>query len=99
MIGPALDSEVEAEVFAERAAVAEFDAGMSREDAEAAAREYVERYRHECEVRWCCAHASRVREYVEEVRKKRGDESADRLQRDARDQYRRGNRGRPYEWL
>lgn len=89
----------ERELWEERAAIAEYDGGLSRAAAEAQAAAYLERYRHECEVRWCCANASRVREYVEDVRAKRGDEAADRLYADAREQYRLGNRGEVGQWL
>jgi hypothetical protein len=37
-----------AELFEERAAIAEYDAGLSREDAETQAREAIERHKQEC---------------------------------------------------
>ncbi|MDQ3196655.1 MAG: hypothetical protein M3Q32_09945 [Pseudomonadota bacterium] len=37
-----------AEVFSERAAIMEYDGGLSREEAEAAARDATEKYRREC---------------------------------------------------
>lgn len=92
-------TEPDREMFEERAAVLEFDAGLTREEAESAAKEFLERHRHQSEVRWCCANASRVREYVAQVRAKRGDAPADRLYRDAREQYALGNRGRVGEWF
>lgn len=58
-----------------------------------------DRYRHECEVRWCCANPSKVRGYIAEVRAKRGDAAADKLYADAREQYAKGNRGEPGKWV
>ena len=86
------------ELFEERAAIREFDAGTPRLEAELLAANDVETIRHRSEVRWCCAHPSRVAEYVADVRRKRGDESADRLLADSRSQWAAGNRGRPGEW-
>ena len=74
------------ELFIERAAIAEYDGGNQRAIAEKMAAAYVERYRHECEVRWCCGNPSKVRAYIADVRAKRGDEAADRLYADAQDQ-------------
>jgi len=58
-----------------------------------------ERYRHECEVRWCCANPRRVKDYIAQVRAKRGNAAADLLYADARKQYGLGNRGRKGEWI
>lgn len=62
-----------------------------------------ELYRHQCEVRqillWRIEWgAQRVREWIESVGKRRGAEAAQRLQRDAADQWQRGNRGVGNDW-
>lgn len=86
------------ELFEERAAIREFDAGVPRLEAELHAANDVETIRHRSEVRWCCAHPSRTIEYVDQVRRRRGDEAADRLLADARAQWAAGNRGKPGDW-
>ena len=88
----------ERELFDERAAIAQHDGGITLAAAEAMAQAHVEQTRHRSEVRWCCAHPSRVREYADQVRRRRGDEAADRLLADARAQWAAGNRGEPGDW-
>ena len=88
----------ERELFDERAAIAQYDGGLSLAAAEAAAQAHVEQARHRCEVRWCCNNPSRVNDYVDQVRRRRGDEAADRLLADARAQWAAGNRGEPGDW-
>lgn len=71
----------------------EFDAGMTREDAEMAAAIDVEEQRHKAEVRWM------VRNYWPDgdalsgqlalVEKRRGAEAAERLRTDCRAEWRR----------
>ena len=74
------------EFFEERAAIREFDAGMSREKAEAAAILDVEQYRHACEVRDCIRryypNASAMRAFLDDVAKARGVEAMERLRQD-----------------
>lgn len=60
--------------------------------------EDLETFRHQCEVRWLLQKFARDgkeagMKWLEEVRRHRGDECADRLLSDCRDQYARGNRG------
>lgn len=60
--------------------------------------EDLETFRHRCEVRWLLQLYGRegktgVNRYIGLVRDARGDECADRLLSDCRDQYARGNRG------
>lgn len=58
--------------------------------------------RHQCEVRHILAltaqRASKAREYLEIVEKKRGIAAAQKLRQDAREQWNRGNRGKWGEW-
>ena len=82
------------ELFEERAAIAEHDGGLSRARAEALAAE--ERMR--CEVRYVCAKGADAETYLAQVAQRRGQLAADELRRQAREQYRRGNRGRRGEW-
>ena len=82
------------EAFEERAAIAEHDGGQTRADAEAQAAEY----RHRCEVRYVCAQGPAADGYLAMVAKRRSPEAADRLRRDAREQYRLGNRGAWGDW-
>lgn len=82
------------EAFEERAAIAEHDGGLSRADAEAQAAE--ERYR--CEVRYACSLGPDAAAFFRDVAARRGQEAAERLRRDAREQCRRGNRGLWGDW-
>ena len=74
------------EVFTERAAIAEFDGLLTREQAEAMALTESEAWRHACEVRYIVAMTSNRERvaYVELVAEKRGKPAADRLRADAR---------------
>lgn len=72
----------------ERAGILEFDAGLPRAEAEATADTMSEDYRHACEVRSVVRMyreqgGAAVKGYLAEVAKKRGQESADKLRRDA----------------
>lgn len=82
------------DAYEERAAIAEFDGGLSRAQAEALAAE--ERFR--CEVRYVCKLGAAANQYLSLVADRRGQDAADELRREAREQYRRGNRGRAGEW-
>ena len=65
-----------------------------------------EEYRHRCEVRWCLtqladrgSHAKEwFRAWLELVEKARGVSAKDLLYRDAREQWKRGNRGERDDW-
>lgn len=76
----------DAELFEERAAIAEFDGGLSREDAEKQAAAEVEKHRHECEVRWVIGLETLEarRKYMVDVENVRGKVAADRLRDDVR---------------
>lgn len=58
--------------------------------------------RHRCEVRHVlklrAASQSGALEYLEKVEKARGQGSAAKLNRDAAEQWRLGNRGQPDDW-
>jgi hypothetical protein len=59
----------------------------------------VEQERHRCEVRWCIQKGMTWFEgYIKGVAEKRGKEAAQRLWTDVRDQWAKGNRGKPGEW-
>lgn len=63
----------------------------------------VEQHRHRCEVRqvlrWRLEHGREwVREWLAGVAQKRGRAAANALQRDAAEQWQRGNRGGHDEW-
>lgn len=59
--------------------------------------------RHKCEVRqvlkWRVESRDKAVNYLALVRKKRGDEKADKLDKDCRDQWSKGNRGEIGVWL
>jgi hypothetical protein len=61
-----------------------------------------EEYRHQCEVRtvirWRMEDRNRALNYMEEVKKKRGKEAGEMLERDVRDQWTKGNRGKEGDW-
>lgn len=63
---------------------------------------YEEEYRHRCEVRYVlarrCVNSAFARAYLDKVEEKRGKEGRLRLERDARDQWARGNRGAVGDW-
>lgn len=88
----------ERELFAERAAIAEHDGGLSAAAAELMAQAHLERHRHRCEVRWCCSNPKRASAYIEQVRQRRGNDAADQLLADSRAQWAAGNRGNAGEW-
>lgn len=59
-----------------------------------------ENFRHQCEVRWLLRKIDKAKdkkaatyEYIGLVRAARGDDAADKLLRDSRDQWAKGNRG------
>jgi len=64
-----------------------------------------ETFRHQCEVRWLLRRIDAARdkkrasdEYIALVRKARGDDAADRILKDSRDQWSKGNRGTNDQW-
>ena len=64
-----------------------------------------ETFRHQCEVRWLLRKIDSARDkktamydYIELVRKARGDAAADRIVEDIRSQWGKGNRGKNDEW-
>lgn len=72
------------EEFEERAAIMEYDGGLSREMAEAEA----EKHRHACEVRYwvnrCYPNGLEMADQMARIEKKRGKAAADALRADAR---------------
>ena len=77
-----------AEVFEERAAIHEYEAGMDRATAETMAAASTERYRHACEIRSVVAKyqtegGEAVKAFLAQVAKHRGEPAADRLRADA----------------
>jgi RNase P protein component len=62
----------------------------------------VEEHRHRCEVRqvlaWRTEDRGKAMDYLARVRQKRGDQAADRLEKDCRTQWERGNRGEKGDW-
>lgn len=92
------------ELFNERAAIREYDGGMSRREAEEKAAQDVEIARHRAEVRSCIKISLRLgkgalRAYFEDVEKQRGPGLLSRLKKDVLEQYQKGNRGEPGNWL
>lgn len=61
----------------------------------------LETYRHQCEVRWILKMSgkSERRDYLDLVRKRRGQQSANVLERDVMNQWKKGNRGSDQVWL
>lgn len=61
-----------------------------------------EEHRHRCEVRqvlqWRAEDRSKALEYLSNVRKRRGDVAADKLEKDVRKQWAAGNRGVWGDW-
>ena len=61
-----------------------------------------EEHRHRCEVlvvlRWRALDRNKSSEYLQLVRKMRGDNAADKLEKDCREQWERGNRGLKGDW-
>lgn len=58
-----------------------------------------ERYRHQCEVRWCISNGHEwFDDYVRKVKAARGEEAASNLWRDVKKQAQRGNTGEPGDW-
>ena len=88
-----LDDLFGAEAHEERAAIMEYDGGLSRVEAEKAAAEDVERQRHKAEVRWMVRHywpdGDALAEQLALVEKRRGQDAADRLREDCRAEWRR----------
>lgn len=85
-----MTNQEELELFNERAAIREYDANKTREEAERLAREDVEAYRHKCEVdsivrRFVESGPDAVKSFLELVKEKRGAETAERLRREAWD--------------
>ena len=63
---------------------------------------YSEEYRHRCEVwtvlRWRALDRNKSSDYLQRVRKMRGNNAADKLEKDCREQWERGNRGLKGDW-
>jgi hypothetical protein len=61
-----------------------------------------EEYRHRCEVwaviRWREQDRNKSSDYLQLVRKMRGGNAADKLEKDCREQWERGNRGLKGDW-
>ena len=61
-----------------------------------------EEYRHQCEVRqvlrWRAENRDKAVSYLQLVRQKRGDAKADKLERDTKEQWAKGNRGIKGDW-
>jgi hypothetical protein len=61
-----------------------------------------EEYRHRCEVwaviRWRAQDRNKSSEYLQLVRKMRGNNAADKLEKDCKEQWERGNRGLKGDW-
>lgn len=61
-----------------------------------------EEYRHRCEVwvvlRWRAQDRNKSSEYLQSVRKMRGGNAADKLEKDCREQWERGARGLKGDW-
>lgn len=81
-------SDLFAEVFAEKAAIHEFEGGLDRETAERMATASTEAFRHSCEVRDVVARYRKdggeaVKDFLEQVARHRGQAAADRLRTDA----------------
>lgn len=72
------------ELFQERAAVMEYDGGLSREEAEKATRQHM----HECEVRYCIKQfypdGNAMAAHLDLVDKRRGKEAGNKLRVDVR---------------
>ena len=64
--------------------------------------EFFEEERHRCEVRqvlrWRAQDRNKAINYIELVRKRRGDKMADSLHKDSADQWIAGNRGLEGDW-
>jgi hypothetical protein len=59
-----------------------------------------EEHRHQCEVRWCIRHgAPWFQEYIKGVKKERGEQAAQRLWSDVKEQAQLGNTGQAHEWI
>ena len=65
--------------------------------------EEVLEHRHRCEVRqvlaWRTEDRGKAMDYLARVRQKRGDQAADRLEKDCRTQWEKGSRGEYGKWL
>ena len=61
-----------------------------------------EEYRHQCEVRavlaWRAADRDSALKYLSVVRQKRGNQAADQLEVDCKQQWALGNRGKKGDW-
>lgn len=88
-----IDDLCDTEAFEERAAIMEYDGGLSRAEAEKAAAEDVQAQRHKAEVRWMVWHywpnGDGLSEQLALVEKRRGKPAADRLREDCRTEWRR----------
>lgn len=61
-----------------------------------------EEYRHQCEVRqvlrWRAENRDKAVSYLQLVRQKRNEAAANKLERDTREQWVKGNRGEKGDW-
>ncbi len=61
-----------------------------------------EDYRYKCEIRyilqWRTADRNVAINYLSDVRKRRGDALADKMQKDCAEQWAKGNRGEKGDW-
>jgi hypothetical protein len=64
--------------------------------------EFFEEERHRCEVRqvlrWRAEDREKAMEFLTKVRKKRGDITAEKLAKDCKEQWSRGNKGIEGDW-
>lgn len=97
------ETEDEKELYEERVSICT-EAGVDEDRAKQLALDQIENYRHRCEVRDALRKFQKggrkaLELYLALVEQKRGSNAALRLRDDARDQYKKGNRGEPERWL
>ena len=97
------NDETEREIYEERVAICT-ESGVDEDRARQLALDQVENHRHRCEVRDALRRFQKggrkaLELYLALVEQKRGANAALRLRDDARDQYKKGNRGEPERWL
>ena len=97
------NDETEREIYEERVAICT-ESGVDEDRARQLAMDQVENHRHRSEVRDVIRNFQNggrkaLELYLALVKQKRGANSAARLRDDAREQYKKGNRGEPERWL
>lgn len=97
------ESEDEKELYEERISICA-ESGVDPAIAAKLAMDQVENHRHRCEVRDALRKFAKggrkaFELYLALVEQKRGTESAARLRNDAREQYKKGNKGESGIWL